>query len=177
MVASLSNYAPPTAPTLSDELKISIVSQPEPQAKPAKINLPEIDIQSIDEVGNDEWSNWGWPEDTTEVAFGYKYANDKLTIRYSSLFPRFKSALDQFTLKDAGLGTSFRKRYEIWLTTSVLIHWQDTQSDATPIQHAELGDEEKDNFRNDELRRMGKTAVVFSQREVSQLGKEFIEED
>ena len=76
--------------------------------------------------------------------------------------------MGQLTLKDAVLGESFKRRFEIWLIASVLIHWQDTEADATKLSEAELGQEELENFKRDELRRMAKAAVVYAQREVTQ---------
>ncbi len=68
------------------------------------------------------------------------------------------------------MASSFKKRYKSWLTTSVLNHWQDSKSDETNIVHANLEPDELDNYRRDELRRMAKTAVVYTHREVAQFG-------
>jgi hypothetical protein len=62
---------------------------------------------------------------------------------------------------------SFGKRYEIWLITNVLIHWQDTKEDSTPIGDAVLDDEQLDNFRRDEMRRTSKACVIYAQREAT----------
>lgn len=43
-------------------------------------------------------------------------------------------------------GASFEKRFEIWLITSVLIHWQDTQNDLTTVGAADLEQEKIDDF-------------------------------
>lgn len=162
---------PPASTTLSDKLDIAIVPTPEPKSKPTTMNIPDIDIQPIGDLGGEEWTNWGWPEDASEVGVDYQYQSndDKLTIRYSSLLPRFKNALDGFTAKDSALATSFRKRYEIWLTTIVLIHWQDSQADPTSLSDADLDDDTKEGYRRDELRRSAKTAVVYAQREAVSL--------
>lgn len=97
--------------------------------------------------------------------------------RYSTLFPRYKATLDQFANKDLALANSFRRRFEIWLTTSVLIHWQDTAADPTTIAGTGMEQEQIDDFRRDEMRRMAKAAVVYSQREVTQLGAAIPEGD
>ena len=159
---------PLNAPTLSSSLGYTIV--PAPPAKPggAKINLPKIDCLPIDSKESEEWVSWGWPDDVAEVAADYEFASDTLTIRYSTLFPRYRAALDQLTLRDAVLGESFKRRFEIWLITSVLIHWQDTGSDATKLSEAELEEEELENFKRDEIRRMAKAVIVYAQREVTQ---------
>jgi hypothetical protein len=159
---------PLSAATLSSSIGYTIV--PAPPAKPggAKINLPRIDCLPIDSKDSEEWVAWGWPDEVAEVAADYEFASDTLTIRYSTLFPRYRAALDQLTLRDAVLGESFKRRFEIWLITSVLIHWQDTGSDATKLSEAELEEEELENFKRDEIRRMAKAAIVYAQREVTQ---------
>ena len=158
---------PSSSPTLSSSLGYKIT--PPPPAKPdrAQISLPEIDCQPIDSKENTEWVSWGWPDDVAEVAADYQFAGNVLTIRYSTLFPRYRSVLDQLTLRQAVLGESFKRRFEIWLITSFLVHWQDSEADKTRLSDAELEQEDLDNFRRDELRRMVKAAIVYAQHEVT----------
>lgn len=159
---------PPNRPTLTSSLKYLVIETPPAKEGGSKIALPEIDCQSVDATDSQEWINLCWPEDVSEVAADYIFeaAKDTLRIRYSTLFPRYKGVLEQITSKDVVRGASFRKRFEIWLITSVLIHWQDTQGDATPLANADMDQEKIDDFRRDELRRVAKAAVIYAQREV-----------
>lgn len=75
--------------------------------------------------------------------------------------------MDQLKAKDAIKAQSFIKRFEIWLITNVLIHWQDTQADKTRITETDLEQEKLDDFRRDEIRRMCKAAVLYAQREAT----------
>jgi hypothetical protein len=159
---------PPASPTLSSELPFVIVLQPTPKAASANVNLPQIDIQPIDAIEDPEWTKWNWPADAADVAADYIFAGDTLTIRYSTIFPRFSATLGQMTAKGAAIANSFVRRYEIWLTTSVLIHWQDSGSDTTSVAQSGLEQDKVDDFRRDEIRRMAKAAVVYAQREVLQ---------
>ncbi len=161
---------PPNRSTLTSSLPYRIVETPPAKSSSAKINLPKIDCQPVESKDSEEWVGLGWPDDIAEVAADYEYvvASDTLRIRYSTLFPRYKSVLDQLSAKNAALAASFRRRYEIWLISSVLIHWQDTQADATKLGDAELEPDAIDDYRKDEIRRMAKTAVLYTQREVTQ---------
>ncbi len=161
---------PLNSPTLSSSLSIEIVPQPPAKPSGAKINLPIIDIEPVNEVESEEWVSLGWPKDVEEVAADYVYvpSKDILQIRYSTLFPRFRTVRDHFAAKDTTSAGSFEKRYRIWLTTSVLIHWQDTQGDATKIGDSELDPELVDDYRRDELRRMAKASTIYAQREVAE---------
>lgn len=154
--------------TLSHTVQFEIVEAPLAKAGTAKLNLPNIDCQPVTDPASQEWIDLGWSEDVNEVAGDYWYEpqGDTLRVRYSTLFPRFRAARDSFA-KDAISSTSFEKRYEIWLITNALIHWQDTKEDATPIGDAALDPEQVDDFRRDEMRRTGKACVIYAQREVS----------
>lgn len=158
---------PPGRPTLSSSLKFGIIETPPAKTGGAKIDLPQIDCQAVEEIGT-EWISLGWSEDVAEVAADYVYeaAKDTLRIRYSTLFPRYKSVYSQIASKDPVRASSFAKRFEIWLITSVLIHWQDTQADPSTPVTADLDQESVDEFRRDELRRVAKAAVLYTQREV-----------
>jgi hypothetical protein len=160
---------PPSRPTLSATLGYVIVEAPPAKQGGAKVDLPQIDCQPIDSMESQEWVSLDWPTDAAEVAADYVYevAKDTLVIRYSTLFPRYRSTRDQIKMKDAVKSESFVKRFEIWLITSVLIHWQDTHADSTSLSDSDLEPEKIDNFRRDELRRMCKAAVLFAQREVT----------
>jgi hypothetical protein len=81
------------------------------------------------------------------------------------------------TAKGVALANSFVRRYEIWLTTSVLIHWQDSGSDSTSVTQSGLEQDMVDDFRRDEIRRMAKAAVVYAQREVIQGGSSILQDD
>lgn len=155
--------------TLTATVPFEIVEAPPAKAGSAKLSLPNIDCQPVGDPTSQEWIGLGWPEDVKDVAADYWYEapGDTLHVRYSTLFPRFKSARDTLHAKDAVKATSFEKRYEIWLITNVLIHWQDTKDDVTPISDAELDPEQVDDFRRDEMRRTAKACVIYAQREVA----------
>lgn len=159
---------PPGRPTLSSSLNFRISEAPPAKTGGAKVDLPQIDCQPVAEVG-EEWISLGWAEDVSEVAADYVYesAKDTLRIRYSTLFPRYKATYSQIASKDPVRAASFAKRFEIWLITSVLIHWQDTQADPSTPASADLDQDSVDEFRRDELRRVVKAAVLYTQREVS----------
>lgn len=155
--------------TLSATTAFEVVEAPPAKAGTAKLNLPNIDIQPVSDPTSQEWITLGWPDDLSEVGADYWYEaqSDTLHVRYSTVFPRYKSAREMLHAKDTVSEASFEKRYEIWLITSVLIHWQDTKEDATPIGEAALDPEQVDDFRRDEMRRTGKACVIYAQREVT----------
>lgn len=155
--------------TLSGTVEFEIVEAPPAKAGTAKLNLPNIDCQPVNDPSSQEWISLSWPEDISGVAADYWYEpqGDTLRIRYSTMFPRFVAARDTLHAKDAVSAVSFAKRYEIWLITNVLIHWQDTKDDETPIGDAALDPEQIDDFRRDEMRRTAKACVIYAQREVS----------
>lgn len=161
---------PPSSRTLSSSLSLSIVERPPTKQTESKLNLPNIDCQPVEAVESEEWVSLGWPADVGEVAADYVYlpAQDTLQIRYSTLFPRYKAVLGEFASRDAARSNSFVTRYRIWLTTSVLIHWQDIQQDATKLGEANLDQDLLDDYRRDEIRRMSKASIIFAQREVRQ---------
>jgi len=160
---------PPNRPTLASTLAYVIVETPPAKQGGAKVDLPNIDIQPVESQESEEWVSLGWPEDPDEVAADYVYeaAKDTLVIRYSTIFARYRAVRDQIEAKDAVRAGSFAKRFEIWLITSVLIHWQDTLADPTKIGDADLEQEKLDDFRRDELRRICKAAILYAQREVT----------
>lgn len=160
---------PPSHPTLASSLGYLIGEPPPAKQGASKIDLPNIDCQPVESKESQEWVELSWPDDPNEVAADYQYkaATDTLVIRYSTIFPRYSSVRDQFAAKDSVRAASFEKRFEIWLITSVLIHWQDSTSDATTLSDSSLEPEKLDDFRRDELRRMSKAAVLYAQREVA----------
>lgn len=155
--------------TLSDTVEFRIIEAPPAKPGSAKLNLPNIDCQPVSDPASQEWITLSWPDDVNDVAADYWYEahNDTLHVRYSTLFPRYRAARATYHAKDAVRAASFEKRYEIWLITNVLIHWQDTKEDVTPIGEAALEPEQVDNFRRDEMRRTCKACVIYAQREVS----------
>jgi hypothetical protein len=163
---------PPNRPTLSSSLNYVIVETPPAKQGSSKVDLPNIDCQPVESKDSQEWISLDWPEDPSEIAADYVYggAKDTLVIRYSTIFPRYRSVRDQLVAKDVARGASFVKRFEIWLITSVLIHWQDTLADPTKLTDTDLEEEAITNFRRDELRRMSKAAVIYAQRESAALG-------
>jgi hypothetical protein len=160
---------PPNRPTLSSSRGYLIVDTPPAKQGGSKLDLPNIDCQAVDSKESEAWVSLDWPSDVSEVAADYVYeaAKQTLVIRYSTLFPRYKSVRDQINAKDPVRALSFIKRFEIWLITSVLIHWQDTLADPTKLSEEDLEQEKLDDFRRDELRRMCKAAVLYAQREVT----------
>lgn len=155
--------------TLSDSVAFEIVEAPPAKAGSAKLNLPNIDVQPVSDPTSQEWIALSWPDDVNEVAADYWYEGptDTLHVRYSTAFPRYKATHGTFHAKDAVSAASFEKRYEIWLITNVLIHWQDTKEDVTPVGNATLDAEQVDDFRRDEMRRTAKACVIYAQREVT----------
>lgn len=160
---------PPSHATLSSSLSYAIVETPPAKQGGSKVDLPNIDCQPVESKESQEWVELAWPDDPSEVAADYQYqvANDTLVIRYSTIFPRYRTVREQFAAKDSVRAASFERRFEIWLITSVLIHWQDTQGDPTKLSETDLEPEKLDDFRRDELRRMSKAAVLYAQREVT----------
>lgn len=160
---------PPSRPTIAASQEYVIIETPPAKTASAKVDLPKIDCQPVDEKESQEWVSLGWPDNVNDVAadYAYKQKDDELVIRYSTLFPRYRTMRDQITAKDPTRGASFVKRFEIWLITSVLIHWQDTMADPSKVSDTDLEQEHIDDFRRDELRRMVKAAVLYAQREVT----------
>ncbi len=164
--------------TISASIPFEVVEAPPAKAGTAKLNLPNIDIQAVTDPASQEWISLSWPEDPAEVAADYWYeaSSDTLHVRYSTVFPRYKSARDALHSKDAVSEASFEKRFEIWLITNVLIHWQDTKDDPTPLGEASLEPDQLDDFRRDEMRRTAKACVIYAQREVTSASLQSSEE-
>jgi hypothetical protein len=160
---------PVNAPTLSASVQYTVVPSPPVKTSGAVIALPEIDCEPIDSMESEEWVTWNWPNDVAEVAADYAYSkeHDRITIRYSTLFPRFRSVRESLGSRDQTKAQSFQRRYQIWLTTNVLVHWQDTLQDLTTLTEAELEADQVDDYRRDEIRRMAKVAVLYAQRDVA----------
>jgi hypothetical protein len=154
---------------LSAESPTLLVRPPETKQATDKVRLPNIDIQPVTSADSEDWINLGWPEDITEVALDYNYdkSKDTLVIRYSTVFPRFESAFKTFAARDVASGESLRRRYEMWLTAMVVVHWQDMSADPTPITDEVIEQEKLDDYRRDELRRFAKIAILYAQREVA----------
>lgn len=155
--------------TLDDSVTYEVVDPPPAKEGSAKLNLPKIDIRPVTDPTSQEWIDLSWPDDVNDVAADYWYdqPSDTLHVRYSLAFPRYATALNALRSKDAVKAASFEKRYEIWLITNVLIHWQDTKEDATPVGDATLEPEQVDDFRRDEMRRTSKACVIYAQREIA----------
>jgi hypothetical protein len=158
---------PPNQKTISAAADYLMVETPPAKPGGSKLDLPNIDCAPIDSMESQEWVALDWPADPSEIAADYVFeqSKDTLVIRYSTIFPRYKAIRDQLTAKDSVKGASFVKRFEIWLITSVLIHWQDTMTDSTKLTDLDVDEDKLTDFRRDELRRMSKAAVIFAQRE------------
>jgi hypothetical protein len=158
-------------PTISTSTTYAIEKEPAARSAAKPINLPNIDCRPVEAMESEEWVSLGWPNDVKEIAADYAYLKetDTIQIRYSTLFPRYVSTLQGFEHRDTAQAQSFRKRFEIWLIMNVLIHWQDTQADESSIAHADLEQDQIDNYRRDELRRLVKASIVYTQREVLRL--------
>lgn len=154
---------------LSVDSMVEIVKAPEAKKTGDKVRLPNIDLMAVNAVESEEWASLNWPEDVNEVALDYSYekSKDTLVIRYSTLFPRFDTAFKSFAAKDPARGESFRRRYEMWLTAMVVVHWQDVDADSTRITDEAIEQDRLDDYRRDELRRFGKVATLYAQREIA----------
>lgn len=158
--------------TLSATLPFKVVEKPEMKGTGASINLPNIDCQAIN-PGDEQWMNLGWPDDIRQVAADYTYlkSTDTLQIRYSEAFPKYDQSARKMLAKSKASGESFKTRFRIWLITNIVIHWQDTQDDETKMhEDAVLENERIEDYRRDEIRRLAKAAIMFTEREVSALG-------
>lgn len=153
---------------LTAAVKLEIVKAPEASRGGGQVKLPRIDIAPVTDVESEEWISLGWPDDVREVSLDYTYSkgDDTLTIRYSTLFPRFESVFTAFAQRDLAASTSFQKRYEMWLTAMVVVHWQDVESDAMRVSDEAVDQDRLDDYRRDELRRFSKIAILYSQREI-----------
>lgn len=156
---------PPNAPTLSVSRQFVVAAKPESARDKGTISLPEIDIQPVDSMDSEEWVTLGWPKDPEAIGADYVASKNALTIRYSTVFPKFREAVDHFTRRGAESAKSFQRRLEIWLITSVLIHWQDVEADTSNINHLDLDQNDIDEIRKDELRRLTKAAIVYARRD------------
>jgi hypothetical protein len=168
---------PHNAPTLADERAVVVVNPPPVETSKSSLKLPKIDIRSVDSQG-DEWANLGWSDNVNEVAGDYYLGEgDELVIRYSSLFPDYRQVLDRYEARrDKGQAESLRKRFELWLTASVIVHWQDESADPTSIAQELTDDEKITDFRRDEIRRLAKLSLLFAQREFETM-KEALKSD
>lgn len=163
---------PPASTTLSDELTYEIVAPPPVKEKTSTVNLPEIRIYPVTSVDDGTWVELDWPEDVSEVAAEYtpQEKENRILVHYSTLFPKYRAAYQQLAVKDLAKAESFQKRFEIWLVTSVLIHWQDTRDDKTPIAGEDIDPDKLADYKRDELRRAAQAAIIYAQREVATLG-------
>lgn len=159
----------PGSETMSAEIAYQMIAQPSPKPAGGSIKIPQINCIPVDGPTSEQWINLGWPQDEVlSIAADYSYskAKDTLDVYYSTHFPRYLQILKRVSEKSTSLGDSFRRRFEIWITTNVLIHWQDTEADPTRVSDEAIDHDRLDDYRRDELRRLAKSAVMYAQREV-----------
>jgi len=104
--------------------------------------------------------------------------NGKLTIYYSTVFPRFATAQAAFQARDASKATSFIERYKIWLAVHAFFLNRDQEALAASRVAEPSVDESVSELREREERcRMAVLSSLFAAREVFQLGQGTLEDD
>jgi len=161
--------------TLVSERSYGIIKVPDAKPAARQVTMPLFDLRRVENVDDPLWTQLGWPDDVNSVASQAEMQDGTLIIYYSASFPNYARQLSLFESRELDLGTSFTKRYEIWLTVHSLLKFQDDQrSNHADRQTAENADliisskepELDDAHEREERCRIAVMSAMFAVREV-----------
>lgn len=158
-------------PTLFDERVYTIIETPPAKPTNTTLTLPPFEIVPVEGPDDARWIELTWPENIDEVASSAEMENGKLTIYYSTVFPRFAASRANFEARDGTKAASFVERYKIWLAVHSFFFYRDQHlvvkagalesENDTEIAAAERRERE-------ERCRVAAISSLFAAREVSQ---------
>jgi hypothetical protein len=158
-------------PTLSDERKFAIVAKPATRPSDSKLTLPRFEVVPVN-PDDRRWLEMGWPEDINLAASSSEMESGKLTIYYSTAFPRFADARCSLEARDTAKASSFVERYKIWLAVHSFFIYRDQQA-ASASELLESSDQaalDAERREREERCRTAALSVLFATREVAQMG-------
>jgi hypothetical protein len=163
-------------PTLSDERLYAIVEVPPAKPSDSRLTLPPFEVIAVEGPDDPRWLQLGWSEDIELVASSAEMESGKLTIYFSTVFPRFAASRAGLEARDPTKAESFVERYKIWLAVHSFFLYRDQQvqvkSDTLePQNDSEI--EVAENREREERCRTAALSALFAAREVSQLGMSF----
>ena len=148
-----------------------------PETKPAgrHVSLPPFKVVEVQGPDDEVWTQLGWPDSVNTIASQAQMEDGTLVVYYSTVFPKFAIRRASFESRNADLGVSFTKRYEIWLIVHSLLKYQDEQLAAASRsgQLVEGGSEPRQNDSDidetkerEERCRIAVMSSMFAAREV-----------
>ena len=159
-------------PALVDERKFKIVAVPPARPSDNKLTMPPFEVLPVNGPDDPQWLALGWPDDVNTIASSGQMENGKLTIHYSTVFPRFAAARASIESRDLTKAESFVERYKIWLAVHSFFVWRDQQaadaSATTEPQNDEVIAAQEQREREERCRTAA-LSVLFATREVNQL--------
>ncbi len=163
-------------PTLSDERIYAIVEVPAAKPSDSKLTLPPFEVIAVDGPDDPRWIQLAWPEDIELVASSAEMESGKLTIYFSTVFPRFAASRSRLETRDPTKAASFVERYKIWLAVHSFFLYRDQQAVAKSDTLEPQNDVEiavAENREREERCRTAALSALFATREVSQMGVSF----
>lgn len=157
----------PGRPTLSADRRIEVVKAPEVAANEAQPSVPPFKALIV--RTQDEALAHSLPWDSLEnTASSARMEAQELRIFYSAEFPAFREKFLAYERRDATLASTFKTRYEIWLSVHSLLLYQDQQGAVAKAGGEDGEDDER--VEQAERRRLARLAAMMAQREVEQSG-------
>jgi hypothetical protein len=166
----------PGLPVISDERVYAIIEVPPAKPSNNKLTLPPFELIPVEGPDDPRWIELQWPDNVESVASSAEMENGKLTIYFSTAFPRFAAPRAGLEARDPTKAMSFVERYKIWLAVHSFFMFRDQEmaaknGTAEPQNEAEITFAE--NRDRDERCRTAALSALFSAREVSQMGLHF----
>lgn len=159
-------------PTLVDERKFRFIDTPPARPSENKLTLPPFIVVPVDGPTDSRWLELGWPDDINTIASAAEMDNGKLTIYYSTVFPRFAAARGVFEGKDPAKADSFVERYKIWLAVHSFFLHRDREVSSTlgtMEQQTDAMINAGETQEREERCRIAALSALFASREVSQM--------
>lgn len=160
--------------TLFDERKFNFVNTPPARPSENKLTLPPFEVVPVGGPNDSRWLEMGWPDDINTIASSAELEGGKLTIYYSTVFPRFASTVTHLEGRDITKAASFIERYKIWLAVHSFFLYRDQQASAA----AETVEQQTDAMINaeavrerEERCRIATLSALFASREVLQMAQ------
>lgn len=172
--------ARPGLPVLADERKFAIVDTPPARPSESKLTLPPFEVLPVDGPDDPKWLALVWPDDINAVASSSEMTGGKLTIYYSTVFPRFSATRSGLETRDPTKAASFVERYKIWLAVHSFLLYRDQEAAAVSEAGGHQAEEQLilDERREREERcRIAALSALFAAREVAQLGQASADEE
>lgn len=161
----------PALPMLQSERKVQIVEPPHVEDDKRKLPAPEFDVRALTPA-DPMWSTLNWPDGPSEMASQTVSDDGKLTVYYSSVFPKFADRRAAFERRSPALAASFTCRYEIWLAVHSFLLDSDQKQNGLPAPEtsdASQKDADPEEWERRERIRVATLASLIAAREAETL--------